>query len=80
VKKPSKPVLFAFILYCLLIVILSIAKIAEKDFFYFDFYKGFWPFGTGFNLLEWTLEEAVIYILLPIGIYWLWYKLDDYYK
>ena len=79
-KKPSKRLMFAYILYCLLILIVVIAAIAGGDYWYFDFYDGFWPIGTGFDIDYFSIEETIIYALLPVFIYWIWNKLDAKYE
>ena len=75
--RASKKLRFAYILYLILIGALTIAAISYGDYFEDFFMDGIWPIGTSFDLAFFSIEETVIYALLPILIYWIWHKLED---
>lgn len=78
-KKPSKSLMIAFLVWCGIHLLLSLISLIEGDLFY-GIFDEFFPITDG-DFYEYTLEEPIFYIGLPILVYWLWTKIEEkYYK
>lgn len=78
-KKPSRSLMIAFLVWCGIHLLLSIVSLIDGSLFDRIFWA-FFPITDG-DFYQYTLEEPILYIGLPILIYWVWTKIEEkYYK
>jgi len=76
-KKSTKTLLLLFLIWCGLHLLLSFVSLLDigSDFFEEIFWY-FYPI-TDNSFDSYTLEEPIIYIGLPVFIYWIWTKIVE---